>query len=200
MFLGNIVTEIELKNNQLFKIAVNLDEIDKELPTLIIGWEFTKILFGDNKPSILEKQINENLFWTFTKRERRVDFEEDYKKFIELCVEKINDRINYNFINILTIKQSFIKNIIRKLASTNVSYIYIKNNSFIYIFDGTEITGIDFNAIDFIKIDRKKVYRILYSKNNEVFFNTDFLLKEIKSNLINKNRLVPYFKTIITNG
>jgi len=200
MFLGNIVTQIDFKTNQLFKIVNNLGEIEKELPTLIIGWEFTKLIFNENKPSILEKQISDNLYWTFTKKERRVDFEEDYKKFIEICLENINDKINYNFVNILMSKQSILKNIISKLTSSTICYIYIKNNSFIYIFDGFEITGVDFNAIDFIKIDRKKIYRILYSNKNDVFFNTDFLPKEIKEKIINRNRLVPYLKTIFDNG
>jgi len=198
MHIGNIVSQVDIKADKLFNLIKDINNIEPELPTLIIGWEFVKVIYGDNRPSILEKQISENVYWTFTKKERRVDYEEDIKKFIEICIECIGNKILYEFLNILTCKQSLIKNIIKKLISTDVYSIYIKNNSFIYIFDNNKIIGIDFNAIDFLKIERKKVYRILYSNKNNVFFNEDFLDKEIKINIKQKNnKLIPYLKQII---
>ena len=199
MHIGNIVSQVDIKADKLFNLIKDINNIEPELPTLIIGWEFVKAIYGENRPSILEKQISENLYWTFTKKERRVDYEEDIKNFIGICIENISDKILYKFLNVLTCKQSVIKNIINKLTSTEIYSIYIKNNSFIYIFDSdnNKIIGIDFNAIDFLKIERKKIYRILYSNKNNVFFNEDFLDKEIKINIKQKNnKLIPYLNSL----
>jgi len=200
MYIGNIVSQVEVKTNKLFNSVTDINNIIYELPTLIIGWEFVKLIYRDNKPSILDKEITNNLWWTFTKKERRSDFEEDNKWFIEKCIENASNKIPYEFLNILTGSKNNIKELIKKITSTKVYSIYIKNNSFIYIFIDDKIIGIDFNAIDFLKIERKKVYRILYSNNNNVFFNEDFLDKEIKINIKPKNnKLIPYLSNI-TNG
>ena len=81
MYIGNIVSQVDIKADKLFNLIKDINKIEPELPTLIIGWEFVKVIYGDNKPSILEKQISENVYWTFTKKERRVDYEEDIKKY-----------------------------------------------------------------------------------------------------------------------
>jgi len=201
MYIGNIVSLVESNTNQLFNLTTDINNIDSELPTLIIGWEFTKLIYGENKPSILEKKIENRLYWTFSKKERRVDYEEDYKSFIENCIEYASTKIEYHFLNVLTDKKSFIKKLIKNLTSTKIFSIYIKNNSFIYIFDETKIIGVDFNAIDFLKIDRKKIYRILYHNKNNLFFNSDFLDKEISINIqVKNNKLIPYLYKVINNG
>ena len=80
MYIGNIVTtsNLELEN---FKICHKLDTIDDRLPTLIIGWNKTKELVED-KVSILHKQINPKLFWTFSTKERKSEYETDLDSFI----------------------------------------------------------------------------------------------------------------------
>ena len=77
MYVGNIVTTSKI-DNENFKICRKLDTIDSNLPTLIIGWENTKELLGD-KVSILHKKIDDNTFWTFSAKERLVDYEKDLK-------------------------------------------------------------------------------------------------------------------------
>ena len=87
MFLGNIVSEVDIKVDGLFFVTNNIENVIKDIPTLIIGWDLTKRLFSEKtKLSILEKQIDKNLFWTFTKKERRIDFEIDFKNFIEKTI------------------------------------------------------------------------------------------------------------------
>jgi len=115
MYIGNIVSQVDIKVNKLFNLTSDINNIIPELPTLIIGWEFTKSIYGENKPSILDKEITESLWWTFTRKERRVDYEEDYKLFIEKCIEYVSNKILYEFLNILTGRKSLIKELIKKL-------------------------------------------------------------------------------------
>jgi hypothetical protein len=194
MYLGNIVSETPINVDGLFFKTDNINDIIVGIPTLVIGWDFTKRLFSNKyKLSILEKSISKDLFWTFTKKERRVDFEIDFKTFVGKTILTADKVIPYTFVNLMTTNMSEIKFLIQKLVSTDISHIYIKNNSFIYIFNENNVYGIDFNTIDFMNIDRKKVYRILFSNKNEVFFNTDFLSKDIKLNIpTNNNKIIPY--------
>ena len=57
MYLGNVVSEEKIIKNKLFNYSNNLCDIDRNIPTLIIGWEFTKKLFYDKKISILNSTI-----------------------------------------------------------------------------------------------------------------------------------------------
>ena len=198
MYLGNIVSEEKIIKNKLFKYSNNLCDIDRNIPTLIIGWEFTKKLFYDKKISILNKKIDKFTFWTFNKKEKRVDFENDLKFFTKNVLKNVKNEVNYMYINILTSKYNFIKNLIKKLNSTDVFYIYIYKNSFVYLCSNENIFGFDLNMTDFLDIDRKKIYKILFSNGNKVFFNDDFLDKNIRENIENNNKIIPYLYKIQT--
>ena len=75
MNVGNIVTnsKIDIEN---FKVCRNIDNIDRDIPTLIIGWENVKKIYGE-KVSILHKQIDTFTFWTFSPKERKSEYETD---------------------------------------------------------------------------------------------------------------------------
>lgn len=196
MYIGNIVSESILKIDDSFNVVNDIGKIDKKVPTLIIGWDFSKSIFSSLKLSILDKEINKDVNWTFSKKERRIDYEKDLKLFTQKCLNNIENNLKYKYINILTCDRDTLKNLLKKLSSTDVSYIYIYNNSFIYIYINNEIIGIDFNSIDYLKINRKRVYRLLYGRNNKIFFNDDFLSNEIKEIISDKKRITPYLYAI----
>lgn len=195
MYLGNIVSEDKLKENKLFNYSNGLNGLDENIPTLIIGWDFSKRLFNDKKLNILEKTISRNINWTFTKREKRIDFEKDLSFFIKNTIKTVEKNVKYYYVNILTLTYTKTKNIIKELISNKVCYIYVNRNSFVYIYTGDKIIGIDLNMIDFLNIDRKKVYKVLFSTGNKVTFSDDFLSKEMRENIEN-NKIIPYLYAI----
>ena len=197
MFLGNIVSENPLNMSGLYNVTDNLENIVSGIPTLIIGWGFTKLILSDRKPSILEKKIDDNLFWTFTKRERRFDYEQDIKKYISTCLNHIENTIKYKYINILTSKIGEIKKILKLLTKKEISHIYIRND-FCYLLNNDTIYGIDLNTIDFINIERKKIYKLFYTNNCNVHFNDEIIPKDVKLNITNKNiKITPYIIKLI---
>lgn len=196
MYLGNIVSEEKYNNNILFNNISNIDEIDKSVPTLIIGWDFTKHILSGKKLNILNKKINNNVSWTFTKREKRIEYEKDLNFFIKNALKKAKKELKYKYINILTTNLSEIKNIIKKLTSNEVFYIYINKTSFVYLYVNNTVLGFDMNMIDFICVDRKKIYKILFSNGNKVIFSDEFLSKEIKENIENNYKIIPYLYAI----
>ena len=82
------------------------------------------------------------------------------------------------------------------MTSTEKCYIYIYKNSFIYALIGGIVIGIDLNTIDYLDINRKRIYNILYKGNNDIFFSDDFLDKEIRMNINNKQKIIPYLYAI----
>ena len=83
MYVGNIITSSKIEDDN-FKICRKLETIDDSLPTLIVGWEKTKEIYGE-EVSILHKKIDDKTQWTFSTKERKVDYDKDIKRFMEEC-------------------------------------------------------------------------------------------------------------------
>lgn len=196
MYLGNILTEEKLKESNLFNYVNKFSDIDKKIPTLIIGWDFCKRLFNDKKLNILDKSIDKNTSWTFTKRERRIDFEKDLSFFTKYAIKIAENRIKYEYFNILKLSYNNAKKILKNLTYGEVSHIYIHKNSFVYSYTNGSVIGFDLNMIDYLNIDRKKIYKVLFSNGNKVTFSDEFLDKSIRENIENNYRIIPYLYAI----
>lgn len=192
MPIGNIVSKNGGHfNDSLFNTSNDVNISKNGLPTIIIGWELTKELLSQTyKLSILEKKVDANLYWTFSKTEKRVDYDKDISFFIKICLKNTEEHTNYQYINLLIERYNCIKKILKILSSKKQLNIYIKNNSFIYIAKDDDVYGIDMNTIDYLGIDRKKIYKRLYNNNNEITFSDKFLDKEVREN-INNNKIIP---------
>lgn len=191
MYLGNIITEsdIEIEN---FNTISTIEDNDTKLPTLIVGWSLVKQLFPET--SILHKQINENFFWTFSEKERRVDYETDIEDFKEKCFNNIGKDITYVYVDILYTSKSKIKRIIKKIKSFKNPIYYISNNKMLYIYDENMVFGVDLNITEFIGVDNSKILSKLKDLpnstllKNEIFNKCSSIIKKIKNN----NKILPY--------
>ena len=154
MYVGNIITssKIDLEN---FNIVKKFDDIDNNLPTLIIGWEKAKK--QSDGISILHKKINQRLFWTFTLRERKVDYEVDLEKFKELCFNQFGDNIPYVYLDLIHGKRRVILKIVKKIMSLKNPVIYFSEKNMVYIFEENIVFGVDLNIIEYTKLNKEKV-------------------------------------------
>ena len=197
MYVGNIVTSLKL-DEENFDIYSDLESIDNDLPTLIIGWGNAKEFIGEDI-SILHKKINQKLYWTFSKKERKVDFEVDFEKFKEVCFNNFGDNIPYVYLDILHGKSKINKKIIRKILSLSNSVIYISDKNMVYIYGENIIFGIDLNIIEYSSIKKEKILNRIKNLNNNVLV-TDEIFNKCKDLLYKikyKNKLIPY---IYKNG
>ena len=99
-YIANIITKNKLEVSSFFNVSKSLEDIDVSIPTLIIGWKDVKDFFPEQ--NILENKICDNIFWTFSKREKRHKYEEDLEKFSLHVNEYINKVINYHFFNLVS--------------------------------------------------------------------------------------------------
>ena len=79
--LGYIVSKSKVSDILPYIKVVNSFNLieDKTKPILIIGLEEAKKRASSF--SILEKRLSDNVFWTFGKREKRVDYEKIFTSF-----------------------------------------------------------------------------------------------------------------------
>jgi len=197
MYVGNIVSSLKIEEEN-FNICSDLDTIDNDLPTLIIGWDNAKEFVGENI-SILHKKINQKLYWTFNEKERKVDFEVDFEKFKEVCFNTFGDNIPYVYLDILHGKSKINKKIIKKILSLGDPVIYISDKKMVYIYGENIIFGIDLNIIEYSSIKKEKILNRIKNLNNNVLV-TDEIFNKCKDLLYKikyKNKLIPY---IYKNG
>jgi hypothetical protein len=197
MYFGNIISDLEIRIDG-FKNFNSEQLIDNDLPTIIIGWELTKKIYT-NKVSILHKTINLKTYWTFSAKERKVDYETDIETFKEFCYNNFGNNIPYVYLDILYGKKYNNKKIIRKILSLEKPYIFITENEMIYIFGDNIIFGIDLNVLNYFENKKEKIVQKIKNLkesvlvDSEIFNNYRGFIYKIK----NKQRLIPY---IIKNG
>ena len=155
MYIGNIITSSKIEDEN-FKVCRKLETIDGSLPTLIVGWDKTKEIYGD-KVSILHKKIDEKTNWTFSTKERKVDYDKDIKSFMSNCYSNIGKDINYVYIDIIHDSKKKIKKIIKKIYSLKNPKVYNHLNRMIYIYGENIVFGVDIEVLNYIGIDYKKV-------------------------------------------
>lgn len=190
--LGYIVSDRKLKNIDGFVEQVNDIELaDSTKPILLVGWKKAKE--NENYTSILEKKLDDNLYWTFNKSESRVDFENDLENFYNIIYNNILKNINYYYINIFKLKYSNIKKIYSILFSNKVKNIYISNNM-IYVLYKTNVLGISIDILKYCNINTKKIIeRIKSNPNNIIYEDDNKLIFKLVKRLGNKKYAVPYF-------
>jgi hypothetical protein len=159
MILGNIVCKDEIKVSEIFKVVKSINDIDKTLPTLIVGFDLICELYPDF--DILEFKVDTNHYWTFKRTEKRDKYEEDLSKFTHVVYSKLINNIKYLHIDFLLHKPKQLKRILRKILSAEkVISVQYKDNVFIYL--ENLIFGLDLEMLRYMR------------------FNVDKLLSKIK--------------------
>lgn len=194
--LGYIVTDKKINNVKDFVGVVNdISLTDPTKPVLLVGLENAKKNIENF--SILNKKVNDNLFWTFRKTEKRVDFENDINYFYNYIINNITKNIKYYYINILKLRYNKIKKLYNILFSSEKKYIYISNNMLYILYNGS-VLGISISVLEYINVDTKKLFRKLYAnENNIICTNASECVKSIKAEIGNKKYVVPYFMSIL---
>lgn len=197
MCIANIITKKRYTFDSLICKCKSMDEIDSSKPTLIIGWDEVKSIYGKNL-SILEKKISDNIFWTFDKTERRNDYEKDINAFYCFILKNLIKSIKYKFINTITIKYSLAKRFINFINNDETKYIYIYNNRFVFIYCNGVVCGVSLDDLDYLGININKcIEKLKCNKNNHVVDNDSFLSIKLRRIIGDDKMIIPYLYSII---
>lgn len=198
--VGRIYTNIKSFKSLQFIEQHKIDEYveDNNTPTLLIGKK--DLIDRGYKLSVLNRLIDKNLFWTYTKMEKRNIHEEDIKIFYDLVFKKLCKNIKYSNISIYTMRYTLFKKMVNILLDDNIyKCIYIQKNH-VYVYYSDKIIGFSIDEIKYIGIDINKVMALLTeTKNCDIITNNNFIKNEVKNYLINKEYLTPYLYFIEKN-
>jgi len=191
--LGYIVTSKKLKNIKGFVGQVNDIELaDPSKPILIVGWKNAKK--HPNYKSVLDKQIGENLYWTFSRNESRSDFEEDLENFYNIIYNNILNNIKYYYVNIFKLRYNKIKKLYNILNSNKLKNIYISSDGMLYIPFEENILGLSLNILEYCGISRDKILsRIGSNPSNKIIDDGSKSIFKLSKRLGNKRYALPYF-------
>ena len=192
-FIANILTDKPFTNAELYNVVSDKNNLIDGIPTLVIGWEFTKKMF--NNASILDWEIDHNTYWTYGKREKRNKYEENLERFRQMSITRFIKSVNYRYYNILIADDNEKKYIFSLLDNDkDILYAYL-NNDMVYLLDNIDnsVVGFSLRDIDYLGKDRKKVIgKIYHNKNIQIIEIKDCLTWETKNALRNCSYVIPY--------
>ena len=191
MYLGRIITKRKIQDIPEF-IEVSDTFVEDGVPTLVVGKALATDLFGGENLRMLDRQVQKDVFWTFSKLERRADFEDDLKKFLDHTVQLADEGLQYYFVNVFTESYTFLKKFIRYVRGTKEKSVY-NNGVHLFFYSGKQVVGLSLDDCEYIGIDREKILRKVESNpHNHLFTTTRFLTPATAPYIRNNDKLVPY--------
>lgn len=170
--IGNIiVNSLQTKLDSCFNKCLSVSNADISLPILIIGLQNAKAdIQGFN---ILKKTYNDGmLWWTFSKNERRVDYDKDVEDFKTFCINNVVDKIRYKNIDLINLDSfSKIRKLVLYIKSNRKKHYYIDSNKFVFLYDKNEVDniyGLSLNTLAFFGIKKRKAIDLLRKNTNNV--------------------------------
>ena len=177
--IGNIVTLDNIKVDDNFNIVNSFNDIIQDIPTLVVGIDDAKKSYG--KLNYIDRKIDDLNYWTFSKKEKRLLFEEDLFYFIENSYKNLTNRIEYIFVDVILYDDEKVKKIIKKIKSFN-SNISFLTDKMLYIYSDKYIFGFDIKQIEYVKGDIDKFISKMKSLSKDFLLNNEILI-EYKNNL-----------------
>lgn len=190
--LGYIVTEHKMRGIESFVEQVNSIELaDSTKPILLISWKNAKK--HPKYTNILDRKLDTNLFWTFSKSENRSDFERDLEKFYAYIFTNITETVTYYYVNILKLRYTKIKKLYNIINSNIDKNIYI-NNRMVYIpFKNDKILGLSLQILSYCGIKQSKILsRIFKNSHNKQVDSTDRNTIKLERKLEDKKYAIPF--------
>jgi hypothetical protein len=169
---------------------------DTETPTLLIGKKNSEELLGSGKIKVLDREIKKNLTWTYSKIEKRNEYEKDIEEFYVNLFKNIKKRVKYQNIDLYNITYSETKELINIINDNSKKYIYITNNH-IYILNQDTVIGISLDEVEYIGVSVDKIKeKIKQNKNNILIFNDYFVENKLKNYLKDNKIIIPYLYSL----
>lgn len=200
MYKGRIIVQRKTFDViPLIDVTNDQSNLSENIPTLIIGKKFAESIYGADNVKVLDRKINENVYWAYSKTENRDDFTKSISSFEELILSRIKNDVKYSYFNIFIEKLSKIKKFIAFINGEFEKYIFIRKNC-LYIFYNNNVIGISLNDLQFIGVSVEKVYKVLYrNKYNHIIKNSEFISDSLKKYVYNNNIVIPYIYFLLNN-
>lgn len=165
-YIANIITKNKIEISSFFNVTSDFSAVDTNIPTLIIGWSEVRELFPNQ--DILNPEISNTISWTFSKREKRYQYEKDIESFINKVLKGVDENINYRFFNYALATPIKREKFVKYVQSGHCSIYY--NSRFLYVYNIHDSFTIGISLIDlaYIGINIKQFITSLTLNNNNI--------------------------------
>lgn len=192
MLIGNVVCKRHINIDKNFNLIKSTNEIIEGLPTLIVGLDNAKS-FTD-KISYLDRKINTNTFWTFTRLEKRDLFEEDLFYFIKFSYDELLKSANFKFIDLILSDSDEINKVFNEIKTSD-NVITFSYENMVYTHINNMIYGFDLRQVDYIG-KSKNIFIDKIKDMSDVFLSDEKILIEYKKELSVLNDEIKYIPLI----
>ena len=192
---GYIYSDKKIRDKKEYIEYINdLSDYDASKPLLIIGIENARS-FSD-KFSILNKKLDKNIFWTFSRTENREEYNKDIDSFYKYTISIALSNIRYFYINFIKLKYGKIKKFLNMMYDNTKKCVYI-NKKMAYIRYNDDIFGISFDILEYCGIKRDKIVnKIIKSKKFKIIFENKEILDKINEICISTHLNIPLLMLI----
>lgn len=172
-------------------IVKPISEFDEniDLPSLILGKNNAIEIFGENNVKVLNKTLTENVSWTYSKMEKRNEFEKDLEFFYKKVFNTLNKSIKYRSISMYTITYNQIKALINYINNNVYKCCYITNDN-IYVYCNDLIYGISKRELEYIGIKEEKIMRYINNSKMKLISSNFKIPNDIKEYLKNDTYMI----------
>lgn len=197
--LAKIYTDnTSFKTYEMIKVdSTELFTEDNSVPTLIIGKKNAEKIFGKENIKVLNKQIKNNIFWTYSKYEKRSEFEKDIEKFYEYVFNGALKNIKYVSINVYTLTYEKAKKTINFLNNKNSNKTALITENHVYIHYGNNIYGVSLDELNYIGVKKDKFISFLKKCNVTVITNYNILNDILKKYYNFSKTIAPYLLSLV---
>lgn len=193
MFIANVITNGTATGvTEMAERISDISAADTNKPTLVIGKKNAENIFGKDKIKVLDRNISNNIIWTYAKNERRDDYTEGIKKFNAFIFEALKKKVKYKYFNVFHTNYSTIRDFILYMRNNFKKVVYLKKEH-IYFYTKSSVYGIDLRECEYIGVKKEKIVNIFKNANN-ISFVSGFKEnnQELDDYLSSNAYLIPY--------
>jgi hypothetical protein len=193
--IANIVSQTNITVSNLFNVVKTMDECIHGLPTLVMDYDYINKNYPDF--DILEFEIIPNLYWTFSRRQKRDKHDEDLQIFINKVYSDLLKGVTYFYLDFINYQYKTIIRAIRKIYNFNKIFVY-EYNEMLYIYVDNIVFGIDLKLLRYMGFNTEKIkdkinrLNVVFLRHEEILIEYKMILGEIE----NQVRYIPYLLSI----
>lgn len=192
-YIANILTQEPFTDSVLYNVVNDRKDLIPGIPTMIVGWDLAKSEYPD--ASIIEWNVEDDVYWTYGKYERRDKFETNTKKFQDLSFKKFLDTLEYVFYDVLVSPPSKFEDFIASLSSETPKTVYVTGDMMFICYDGMKkVIGLSLRDCDYLdETMKKRIFSAMYnSQSVNVLKNNEEISKELRFKARGKAYILPY--------
>lgn len=195
MKIANIVTNNKLDISEQFNIVESMDDVIHGLPTLIVGFDTVNNLYPDF--DILDIKVEDNIYWTFKKNEKRDKYNEDLNWFIQKVYDDLVKNCIYVFVDVIQYNKPTLIKILKKISSFKKIITY-QTEDMLYINGENYIFGVDLKLLNYVGFDKNKIINKIKRASNSFLSNNEIIIeyKKYVEDLGLPNKYIPYLYSI----